>query len=362
VQKAAPPAIPQAQNSPEPGEYLSYWKSKDFATEIHSLTIGDVNGDGQNETVFVDGNIIYVHGYAEKEFTQLASIPLRSHNEFIRVDAADINRNGIAEIFITNYVPNYRLMRSFVMEWNGSSYEKISQNAKWYYRVVTGPEGSAVLLGQKAGSWQSIISVKDALFDTDIFELQWQDGKYRPAKKLNLPEGMILYGNATGDAANNGQNKIAAFSKSNYLTLLNSNGVKEWESDEPYGGGTLFFEVTDPGDRDRTQYFYLPQRLFLTDFDGDGANEIVVVKNHDAARSLARVVYYKEGTIECLSYDDIGIQLKWQTRKVSGYISDYAIGDFDNDGQNDLVFASVTKKKSVLNKGLSAIIVCSLAK
>ena len=360
-QRVQPPSnTPPSDSSARDGN-LSYWKSGNFKTEIHSLAIGDVDGDGRNETIFVDGSDIYVYRYSENMFLQVEQISERSHNEFIRVDAADINQNGKAEIFVTNYIPSQKRLQSFVLEWNGAAYERISEKAKWYYRVVHRPDQGATLLGQKTGSWRNIISVQEALFENGIYELQWQDGSYRPASPQNLPKDLILYGYATGDVANKGREKIVAFSKSNYLTILNQKGDKEWESDEPYGGSTLFFEVPNPDIPDRMDYFYLPQRVYIVDFDKDGSNEIIVVKNHDAARALSRIKYFNEGVIECLSYDAIGTQLKWQTRKVSGYISDYAIGDFDNDGQDDLVFASVTKGKSSFNKGSSAIIVCSIA-
>lgn len=339
---------------------LSYWKSENFKTEIHSLTIGDVDGDGRNETVFVDGSNIYVYRYSENMFLQVEQISERSHNQFIRVDAADINQNGMAEIFVTNYIPSQNRLQSFVLEWNGAAYKRISEKAKWYYRVIHHPEQGATLLGQKAGPWRYIVSVQDALFENGIHELQWRDGSYLPAGRQHLPNEQILYGYATGDVANKGPEKIVAFSKNNNLTILNQKGDKEWESDEHYGGSTLFFEVPNPDIPDRMDHFYLPQRIYIVDFDKDGSNEIIVVKNHDAAAALVRMKYFKEGAIECLSYDDIGTQLKWETRKISGYISDYAIGDFDNDGRNDLVFASVAKGKSAFKKGLSTIISCAL--
>jgi TolB-like protein len=357
-QKAPLPGTPLG--AAEPSAALSYWKSENFKTEIHSLAIGDITGDGRNEVVFVDLSTVYVHRYAEGAFAPLLTLSEKTHNQFMRVDTADINGNGVAEIFVTNYVPNHKRLQSFVLEWNGTAFERISEKADWYYRVVHRPPSADVLLGQKRGAGSDMLSVKDALFEKEIYELKWQDGAYRPAIRQELPDSLILYGYAMGDVSNTGRENIVAFSDRRYLTLLNLKGEMEWESDAPYGGGTLFFEVTDPYDVDRTEKFYLPQRIHVTDFDKDGANEIIVVKNHDAARVLSRTKFYTEGLIESLAYDAIGVQLNWQTRKISGYISDYTIGDLDNDGRNELVFASVTKRKSSFNKGLSAVVVCTL--
>jgi hypothetical protein len=39
----------------------------------------------------------------------------------------------------------------------------------------------------------------------------------------------------------------------------------------------------------------------------------------------------------------VGLAAQWRTRKFAGYISDYNMGDFDNDGRDELVFAVVKK-------------------
>jgi hypothetical protein len=51
----------------------------------------------------------------------------------------------------------------------------------------------------------------------------------------------------------------------------------------------------------------------------------------------------------------------WKTRKLSGYFSDFAVGDFDNDGQDELVAALVLKTGSVVTtKPKSALIAYEL--
>jgi hypothetical protein len=58
---------------------------------------------------------------------------------------------------------------------------------------------------------------------------------------------------------------------------------------------------------------------------------------------MSRMRSYREGRFECLAWDNVGMRALWRTRKFSGYISDYNIGDFDNDGQDEMVFAVVKK-------------------
>jgi hypothetical protein len=48
---------------------------------------------------------------------------------------------------------------------------------------------------------------------------------------------------------------------------------------------------------------------------------------------------------------------KWKTREISGYISDYALADIDNDGKDDLVISVVAQNDSAFGDSKSFIVV-----
>jgi hypothetical protein len=52
-----------------------------------------------------------------------------------------------------------------------------------------------------------------------------------------------------------------------------------------------------------------------------------------------------------LSWDGVGLGPNWKTRSITGYIQDITIGDFDNDGQDELVAALVMKEGKVILLG-----------
>lgn len=51
-----------------------------------------------------------------------------------------------------------------------------------------------------------------------------------------------------------------------------------------------------------------------------------------------------------MSWDGLGLALNWKTRKIHGYVSDFAIADFDNDGEEEIVTTVV------MNKGASFVV------
>jgi hypothetical protein len=88
-------------------------------------------------------------------------------------------------------------------------------------------------------------------------------------------------------------------------------------------------------------------RILIMDITGDGKNEVITVKNE----TLSELISYRlltKGEIEVRSWDGIGLAVHWRTRKLTGYFSDFAIGDFDNDGNDELVAALVIKTGSVV--------------
>ncbi|MBW2593901.1 MAG: VCBS repeat-containing protein, partial [Deltaproteobacteria bacterium] len=336
----------------------SFWKSRSFKTVLKGLAIGDVDGDKNNETVFIDDNTIFVYRQIKGRFFKIARIDGSPTDRYIGVDVADINANGRAEIFITGVHAESGRLKSFVLEHNGSAFTRIEESANWYFRVLHVKDRGNILLGQKQG-------MKN-IFSGPVYELLWQNGAYEPAVQQALPRGVNVFGFARGSIAGDGRDMIVAFNKSDYLYITDSAGAEEWKSSERYGGSATYLEPRtgksaqpsraddDPGIIDR---IYLSQRVFVRDLDKDGKNEVIVVKNKGVAgRKLKRFRVFKSGHIEFLGWDNVGLFKKWRTREMSGYISDYAIADIDNDGTDELVFVLATRVDSVLSKGKSAII------
>jgi hypothetical protein len=57
-----------------------------------------------------------------------------------------------------------------------------------------------------------------------------------------------------------------------------------------------------------------------------------------------------------LSFDTMGRYRNWSTREVSGYISDLAVSDADNDGRSELAYTVVSNITSVLRNARSYVL------
>ncbi len=324
----------------------SLWKSKKFETKLKAIAVGDVDGDGKIETVFADDHNIFIYRQFGGKFEKIKEINGKSYLFYKGIDVADINGNKKAEIFVTAINDSGRII-SFVLEWDGKDFRKIKDDEDWHYRVLDLPSrGGKVLFGQKGGY--------AGIFSQNIYELKWVNGDYISTNSEPLLQGINVYGFSYGDVLNSGQEMILAFNSNEYLRLLDTNGNEEWSSSEPYGGSSSYLEPSaeieaakktrsDPDPRAQNR-LYLPQRIIVADLDKDGKKEVLVVKNIDTSGGVfSRIRIFKSGYFESLSWDNVGLSPKWRTRKFSGYISDYALGDIDNDGTDELVFLLVTQ-------------------
>jgi TolB-like protein len=315
------------------------WKSPKFHAEIKSLAIGDVLGDKQNQLVMINDNSVSLYRFVAGKLELIDEFICEMDHTPIRVDVADINQNGRAEIFVTNLYHDKTLLKSFVLEWDGSKLVKIAQDADWYFRVMTVPGKKPVLLGQQRGMTE--------LFSRGIHQLVWMNGAYAESSLADAPRGLSLYAFTSGNALNEGKEETVALTTDLRLRVFSQTGDMEWTSAERFTGGGGYMpypaDVNDSKSGElRNKRYYLPQRLIISDIDKDGKNEVILINNKDFAKNLLpNLRVFKSGHVECLQWEGLAFGSKWRTTEVSGQISDMVVGDLNNDGVDEIVYAVV---------------------
>jgi TolB-like protein len=344
----APVVTKSAGMAPVDTASAGFWKSRNFKIFIKGIALGDVDGDSKTEVVFISDRRIYVYRFENARLQKIEEMAGKRTQKFIGVDVADINGNGRAEIFVTSLKGAGQCLDSFVLEWNGDDFKRVSEDGPWYYRVIDMPDRGRVLLGQKR-------RMAD-IFVTGIYQLSWANGEYGSQERLTLPKGTNVFGVALGDVMHNGLQMIVAFDSTDHIRLFTPSGEEQWKSDDRYGGSMNYLEFSMDSSAVDTDRLYLPQRIFVKDLDSDGKNEVIVASNQGSlGRLFARFRRFSSGRMACLSSKGPGLVLNWQTPKVSGHISDCAIGDFDNDGRDEILIAHVGKRGTALRAAKSSI-------
>jgi TolB-like protein len=338
---------PEYINSPDPFGRRGFWMSQNFPTEFKGMDIGDVNGDGLNEVVTIDTHNIYIYQKVGNDLKLLQKIAGKSYDNYLSVDIADINKNGVKEIIITSL--NETTLDSFILEYKDGKYVQIASNLQWFLRVIDTPSGIPLLLCQKYGL--------DKPFDTPIYEMVWRDGKYIPDQQMKIPFGLSVYGLNIDNIGPGGGEKIIALDELDYLCLFNKTtkpltriftfGFKNddlvWRADDQYGGSNNYFENVNklkPDENEKSAYVNL--RILTYDNKNNGKKEIIIVKNKSSVgRVLSHMKLFTSSEIYDLEWDGLGMAENWKTKKINGYVADYVIKDIDNDGKPQIVLALV---------------------
>lgn len=336
---------PDFITSARPLDRKGFWMSQKFSTEFRGMDIGDVTGDGKNKVVIIDTHSVMIYEKKGNDFVLLQKIPGKSSQNFLAVDVADINRNGVKEIIVTSMTRN--MVDSFVLEYRDGKFIQIAEKLPWYMRVIDTAAGP-ILLGQNRGM--------DKPFSKPIHEIIWEEGKYKEGKKMKIPVGLSVYGLTIDNLGTGGNDKIIALDDYDYLSIYEQTDksltnlkslvgrVPEhlYRSDDNYGGSNTAIVNDDLSADDENRVTFINSRILTLDTGKDGKKEIIIVKNlSSVGRVLKNVKVFTSSEIYDLEWDGLGLVENWKTRKISGYVADYQLKDIDNDGQKEIVLALV---------------------
>jgi len=347
------------------GESAGFRKTRNLAIEIVGVSVGDVDGDGSTETVFISPQKLHIYRFDHGGFVKVQEISGQSQHRYIGVDVADIKNDGVAEIFVSCVNDRNRDVQSFVVEWDGKEFKKIAAKEQWYYRVINHPMFGKILIGQKRSASSPELGLENLLVQR-AFKLEWDiiKGAYTKKDRFKLPEGSNIFGLAIGDVQNNRTDQIIGFDNDDHLRIFNHAGKEDWTSEEEYGGSENFLEfeqssvsIEDP----MKDKLFLPHRIFIADLNENGKNEVIVVKNHTVTGKLfKRYRRFSGAQVQSLTWNGLGLAPLWHTRKVSGYFSDYQLDDIDDDGDPEIIISVISKREATLEKGKSTVIVYDL--
>jgi TolB-like protein len=337
---------PDFINAAQPLDRKTFWKSQQISYEFRGMDIGDVNGDGLNETIMIGPTNILIYQKKGNEFNLIQQIPGKSYDYYVSLDVADINRNGIKEIIVSSY--NGQQVDSFIIEFRNGKFTTIASALPFFMRVIDNASGIPLLLGQRRGM--------DKPFDPPIYEIVYQNGEYREGSKMRIPQGLSVYGLTLDKLGSSGTEKIVALNNDDYICVFEQTdkplsmvavfgGSDEfiWKSEDVFGGSNTIIESMKGSNVNTDDpYNYINLRILTYDTNRDGKREIIIVKNLSAsARTFQRIKLFTSAEVYNLEWDSLGMVENWRTKKINGYVADYQFKDIDNDGENEVVLALV---------------------
>ena len=320
----------------------TFWKSRNFKTLINGIDIADVDNDGRQEMVIATEKLLSIYRLENDRLVKVAETAKTRTSSYIGVDVADVNGNGTAEIYVSSLGPNRSSVDSFVLEFDGNDYKMIHDKDNWFYRVAKTVDRGDLLLGQRCRS------AEESVFNNPIHEMQWQGNTLVAGSQVLAGRKGNLIGAAYGDVTHTGRSLMIAYSDADRLRIYNATGDYMWEDGDRSGGNMAYFKPpkVEPG-VDNKQF--LPLRIRLTDIDRDGITEVLVARHDEVTNNMTKDFRsFSKARLESRVWDGLTLVTQWKTQEFHGRASDFVVGDFDNDGADELVVAVVPKEGAII--------------
>ena len=171
------------------------WQSQRLELAITSMAVADVNKDGIKEIILLSPKELRIYQQAATQLQLIKSLKGDRWDHFIWVTAADLNGNGISEIYVSRR-RRKEVLSSFILEWNGSDFVTITDGIHYHIRAANLPGQGEVLLGQS--------SLEEEPFSGGVLILKKEGKDYGVFSGVPTPRGANIYSFTMADLSQDG--------------------------------------------------------------------------------------------------------------------------------------------------------------
>jgi len=312
--------------------------------EVMSFDMGDLDGDGNVELVIVGRKKMVVYRQEQKSFVLLDTRNASWGEEFLKVSVGDIDKNGMAEIYVVSLYGTRA--RSTVFERAGEFTRLAGMIG--HLRTVKDPlETNSLLLFQD--------SKVNEFFSGPIYRMKYdKNAGLTKSKALPPMKGAQFYTllsphpdpDESTEWIGLGEPDLNEKSK---LHLWGRGGAALWRGKRNLGGTNNAIRLGNSPRGDLPPRITFNSRLLLTDVDGDGSKEILAVENIPLMEHARDFKVYTKSRLIAYERQDSGFLPRWETGKI-----DYAVTELQASEQalflsdHKAQIANIGKKSSLI--------------
>ncbi|MBW1979687.1 MAG: VCBS repeat-containing protein [Deltaproteobacteria bacterium] len=355
------------------------WQSQVLGYAPVSMAGGDLLGDGSYKLAAISRHAVYIYAYSQGRLVPMAELPVAKFRRLVWVSVADLNHNGREEIYLTGQkkLSSIKMIASsYVLEWDGEKFATIVDEVNYYLRAVRIAGEATELWGQKSSDRGALLP--------EIYSLAWQKGSLQAVGELSFPEGANIFNSIRGGITGQQSIETLVINSKRYLLLYDAYRQLIWRSTESYATTENYLEVEIPArevpqpsddiagesgrfaqftvEEEGYHFIYLTSSALLTDLDGDGRLEVIVVHNIPGFAQLTGSRQYRKSEILSLTWSGSGMLENWKTGDIEGDISSFQVGDLNGDGIQELILCAKQSAgiKSILGEEKSIILCYNL--
>ncbi len=317
------------------------WKSDELSMPAIGMSVGDIDGDGNNELVIIDPGTVHVYRIVDGRLRLISELSL-SPLELKSVDVAKIRKQGPPRIYVS--AQNRGAISSVVLEYRGGKLETVIKDIRYYLRVIEYPTRGPFLLGQLRGMRRT--------YEGPIWRLADKGHALESTGRFGVPLKIPIFGFAIGDLEGTREPHIAVYDREDHLRIYTPQGKRLYRSTGFYGGSDVMLRPmsldrkSDEAGLETTQDTepFRP-RIMSLDLKQDGKYEIVVITHESkTGRYLARTKMLEEGQVQGLVWNGDATEERWSTPRTQGMITDFAVANLP--GMSSLRLVTLERKKT----------------
>ncbi|BDQ34809.1 FG-GAP repeat domain-containing protein [Pseudodesulfovibrio portus] len=323
-------------------ESIGRWRSQTLRYSSYSMVVTDGDADGQNEVFILQSDAISAYRFREGKLEHLTTFDLPKNLISIRLEVADLNRDGTPEFVVGAYQYDTQYSdtapegnpRSSILRFEGGKFKYVVKKYNKFLGVLRlPPTYLPILCAQKKGH--------SHLFDKVVREAFIKGDDIELGQKLAVPPFGNVY-NMIYMPKELGYQIIVLGNKHKLVTYSQS-FERLNETDETYNSSGIAIPMQNTmvglGNSNldtMVDMYNIPFRMVTAPLTGK-RYELLLNRDLSAvAQLVSNYHYYSQGEIHSLVWDEVGLNLAWKTRRIKGQVSDIALADLNNDGKKQL--------------------------
>lgn len=290
------------------------WRSPKI-TPMRGLEIGDLDGDRRNEIVFLGADGVTISRFENGSLRTLTQFSQRPQ-EYLSAQAEDVDGDGICELLLCYQTP--KGIESSIIRYKGRDLRTVRRFPNLIVRAIRDPSGidGMILVGQRTDSKE--------MFNGEMVRFGLRGEEVTKEGTIVLPPGTLLLSYVSGCLGKEGTFVQVILNQDQRLMVFDAENRLLAHVTQRLYGLDRRVRVQLNGERENIT---LPGRLLISDTDGDGENELLVIHHAGDRGSVVEDLVWKENQLT----------EKWKTIGSGGLISDFRIRDFKNEGSRSLV-------------------------
>lgn len=323
-------------------ESVGRWRSQTLRYASYSMVVADGDADGKNEVFILQSNALSAYRFRDGKLEHLTTFDLPKNLISIRLEIADLNRDGTPEFVVGAYQYDSQYSdtapegspRSSILRFEGGQFKYVIKKYNKFLGVLRlPPTYLPILCAQKTGH--------SHLFDRVVREAFIKGDSIELGQKLTVPPfgnvyNMIYMPKELGY-------QIIVLSNKHKLVTYSQSFERLNESEETYNSSGIAIPrqntmvgLGNSNHDTMIDMHNVPFRMVTAPLTSK-RYELLLNKDLSAvAQLVSNYHYYSQGEIHSLVWDEVGLNLAWKTRRIKGQVSDIALADLNNDGKKQL--------------------------